>query len=74
MDEQHGAEFVIQKVIVTQERYRCLTAICSESAGKAFQIIIGISSTKPTNHANAKPDSTLLHFCTAVKELADRSE
>ena len=45
MNEQNGAEFVIQKVIVTQERYRCLTAICSESAGKAFQIIIGMSST-----------------------------
>ena len=73
MNEQNGAEFVIQKVIVTQERYRCLTAICSESAGKAFQIIIGMSSTKQTNHANAKPDSTL-HFCADVKELADGLE
>ena len=30
----------------TQERYRCLTARCSESAGKAFQIITGKSTTQ----------------------------
>ena len=30
----------------TQERYRCLTARCSESAGKAFQVITGISTTQ----------------------------
>ena len=30
----------------TQERYLCLTARCSESAGKAFQIITGKSTTQ----------------------------
>ena len=38
---QRGKRFKSSRAY-TQERYRCLTARCSESAGKAFQIITGI--------------------------------
>ena len=41
----------------TQERYRCLTARCSESAGKAFQIITGKSMTQT-------PSKKIMHIST----------